>query len=139
MRTETFGGLTCRIVGGTDREGGGNGPVVVLLHGFGAPGDDLLALWRVIQAPAGTRFVFPAAPLELNLGYGPPSMSRAWWLIDMAKLERAITRGEMRDLTRDVPEGLAEARAAVSAMLDDVEKKLGADPARIVLGGFSQG
>ena len=51
MKTISFGGLSCRLVGGADREGGGDGPLVVLLHGFGAPGDDLVQLWRVIDAP----------------------------------------------------------------------------------------
>jgi len=139
MRTEKLGGLTCRIAGGADREGGGDGPVAVLLHGFGASGEDLVGLWRELDVPKGTRFVFPAAPLELDLGYGPPGSSRAWWLIDMERMQRAIMRGEMRDLTAEVPDGLPAARDAAIALLDDVEEKLGADPARLVLGGFSQG
>src|SRR5690606_2105799 len=44
MRTEILGGLTACVTGGTDGKGGGDGPVVVLLHGFGAPGTDLVAL-----------------------------------------------------------------------------------------------
>ena len=44
MRIAQFGGLTVRLTGGTDGKGGGNGPIVVLLHGFGAPGDDLVPL-----------------------------------------------------------------------------------------------
>ncbi|MDR4500552.1 MAG: hypothetical protein MRJ96_03745 [Nitrospirales bacterium] len=43
MKERTIAGLQVRIAGGNDREGGGTGPVVVLLHGFGAPGDDLVA------------------------------------------------------------------------------------------------
>ena len=134
-----LGGLACRVVGGSDRQGGGDGPLVVLLHGFGAPGDDLVSLSRVLAAPRGTRFVFPAAPLSIDVGYGAMFDSRAWWMIDMARLERALTTGQARDLTRDVPEGLAPARAKVTALLEDCETKLGADPAKTVLGGFSQG
>ena len=37
MREERFGGITVRLTGGDDREGGGDGPLVVLMHGFGAP------------------------------------------------------------------------------------------------------
>jgi phospholipase/carboxylesterase len=44
MRVDKLGGLTVRLTGGTDGKGGGNGPLVVLLHGFGAPGDDLVPL-----------------------------------------------------------------------------------------------
>lgn len=134
-----LGGLACRVVGGSDRQGGGDGPLVILLHGFGAPGDDLVSLWRVLAAPSGTRFVFPAAPLAIDVGYGAMFDSRAWWMIDMARLERALITGEARDLTRDVPEGLAPARAKLIALLEDCEQKLGADPAKTVLGGFSQG
>ena len=78
-----------RVAGGTNREGGGQGPVVVLLHGFGAPGDDLASLWRVLRAPTGTRFVFPEAPLSLE-AMGMPG-ARAWWMIDMMRLQRMRT------------------------------------------------
>jgi phospholipase/carboxylesterase len=132
MRLDTFGGLRVRIAGGDDREGGGAGPAIVLLHGFGAPGGDLASLWRVIAAPAGTRFVFPEAPLAL------PGMAdaRAWWMLDLARLE-AMAKGETKDLSGEVPDGLAEARDRALAMLDDVDQKL--RPSKVVLGGFSQG
>ena len=44
MLTEMIGPLRAHLTGGSDGNGGGNGPVVVLLHGFGAPGTDLVAL-----------------------------------------------------------------------------------------------
>ncbi len=135
MQRKKFGDLDTVITGGTDRVGGGDGPVVLLLHGFGAPGEDLVSLHRVLRAPAGTRFVFPAAPLSLDLM--PGMESRAWWLIDMLAMQQAMERGEMRDLTGAVPDGLAEARAKVDAMLDDITRAL--TPSWIALGGFSQG
>jgi phospholipase/carboxylesterase len=134
MKRIELGGLSCRLVGGTDREGGGEGALVVLLHGFGAPGDDLVPLWRQLDAAPGTRFLFPEAPMGLPPPYGG---GRAWWLIDIEHIERAMMRGELRDLSRDVPDGLADARANVSAMLHEAEENLA--PSSIVLGGFSQG
>ena len=134
MRLEQLGGLTTRIVGGTDGKGGGKGPVVVLLHGFGAPGDDLVPLWEALAAPTGTRFLFPEAPLSVFGGAG-----RAWWMIDLEKIERDRAAGRRRDLSNETPPGLAEARAKMIACLDDLEKKLSVDPRRLVLGGFSQG
>lgn len=135
MHSTRLGGLDVVITGGSDREGGGEGPCVVLLHGFGAPGDDLVSLSRVIAAPRGTRFVFPAAPLALEMMPGVDS--RAWWMIDMEKMQRAIMRGEQRDLTGEVPEGLAEARREVGAMLDELDATM--KPSSLVIGGFSQG
>ena len=77
MRQEQWAGLEVCITGGLDREGSGDGPLVILLHGFGAPGDDLVALWRYLKVPDDVRFMFTAAPLELDMGLGS---SRAWWM-----------------------------------------------------------
>lgn len=138
MKTVRLGELDARIAGGTDREGGGDGPVIVLLHGFGAPGDDLVPLWRVLDVPKGTRFVFPAAPLELAYAYGMGD-ARAWWMIDMVALDAAVREGRFRDLGKEVPEGLAEARAKVSGLLDAVVAQLSPPSGKVLLGGFSQG
>jgi phospholipase/carboxylesterase len=94
----------------------------------------LAALWRVLRAPEGTRFVFPEAPLALRPGYG---QGRAWWMIDIARMQSALMRGEARNLSDEVPEGLTHARELVIAMLDAVEQELA--PSSLVLGGFSQG
>lgn len=136
MRIETWKGLRVHIAGGSDREGGGDGPAVVLLHGYGAPGDDLAALWRVLRVPRGTRFVFPEAPLTLPQ-YG--SLARAWWHIDIEAIQRAASSGQVRDRSREEPAGLAEAHAAVNELLDHVQERLSVSPQRLVLGGFSQG
>jgi phospholipase/carboxylesterase len=136
MKRLEFGGLDAVVAGGTDREGGGDGPVLVLLHGFGAPGEDLVSLWRVIDAPAGTRFVFPAAPIALG---GPFGDGRAWWHVDVTRFQRAAMTGKIDEMIRETPDGLHEARKMGLAMLDDIEKKLGVTRDKIVLGGFSQG
>src|SRR5579863_6124045 len=101
MKVATLGGLDARITGGDDGNGGGTGPVVVLLHGFGAQGDDLVPLGREMRAPAGTRFVFPAAPIALDGGYRG---GRAWWWIDLEERVRRQVSGEHD--TTEVPEGL---------------------------------
>jgi phospholipase/carboxylesterase len=135
MKLTKLGDLNVRITGGTDREGAGTGPVVVLLHGFGAPGDDLVSLWRTLAAPRGTRFVFPEAPLDL----GPRYMGgRAWWPIDLEGRMRRHAAGEPPDIDQ-VPEGLADSRGKVSTLLAEVERVLTPAPGKVVLGGFSQG
>ncbi len=135
MRVEKFGDLEATLAGGSDGKGGGDGPIVVLLHGFGAPGDDLVPLARAISAPEGTRFVFPRAPLSLPGMFGD---ARAWWMIDLEKLERDLAAGRPRDRSAEEPEGLPEARAAMANFLADVDARLGASMP-MVLGGFSQG
>jgi phospholipase/carboxylesterase len=131
MREVRWGGLDCVVSGGSDGRGGGDGPIVVLLHGFGAPGDDLVPLGRELEVPRAVRFVFPAAPLDLGWG-------RAWWIIDMERIERDIAAGRPRELSEQAPVGLAEARVQLGATLDEMRAQLGTG-APLVLGGFSQG
>ena len=83
MRMHTYGGLDVSIAGGPDREGGGNGPVVILLHWVRRTGDDLVSLWRMLRVPDDVRFVFPVAPLKLDDGLPD---GRAWWMLDMDRI-----------------------------------------------------
>ncbi len=136
MREEQVGGLRTRITGGVDGKGGGRGPLVLLLHGFGAPGDDLVQLAEVLNVPVGTRLVFPEGPLSLMFG---PADARAWWLIDMARMAADQAAGRVRDLSNEIPKGLAPAREIMLAFLKEVEQTFGADPRKTILGGFSQG
>ncbi|MEO8900814.1 MAG: hypothetical protein ABI488_04140 [Polyangiaceae bacterium] len=133
MKELTLGTLRARLCGGTDREGGGTGPVVVLLHGYGAPGTDLVPLWRELPVPHAVRFVFPEAPLELDFG------GRAWWPIDMAAAQDRFNESTAERLTAEVPPGVEEAREAVLGLLAALEREHGAAPEQTVIGGFSQG
>ena len=135
MRMHTYGGLDVHIAGGPDREGGGNGPMVILLHGFGAPGDDLVSLWRMLRVPEDVRFVFPVAPLRMDEGLPD---GRAWWMLDLDLIARQAAEGRGRDIDA-VPDGLTAARERVLAMLDDLDRYEGLSRNRVFLGGFSQG
>ena len=136
MRCETWAGLEVRITGGPDREGGGTGPVVILMHGFGAPGDDLAELWRMLNVPEHTRFVFPAAPLTLNLGFGE---SRAWWMLDMERLTQQRAQGNWSELIREIPVGLNTAREQVLRLLHEVENQMNVSPPQIIIGRVFSG
>ena len=141
LRRETIGGLTCRII---SRLSEGTLPklVVVLCHGFGAPGHDLVPiadeLFDLCPALADSvEVIFPAAPLSLDqLGM---SGGRAWWHIDMNELIGAIEHGNLRIFRVRRPEGIDAARDLLLGMLDEVRQKTGLASSRFVLGGFSQG
>lgn len=136
MRELTLGGLKVRLVGGSDGHGSGDGPVVMLLHGFGAPGDDLVPLADVIDVPRGTRWLFPEAPLSLNMGFGD---SRAWWIIDFARIQADREAGRIRDLSVEVPQGLALARERFLTFLKELPLQFPINYETTVIGGFSQG
>lgn len=137
MERLSMAGLSVWAAGGDDRKGGGDGPAVVLCHGFGAAGDDLAPLHRVIDVERGTRWFFPEAPLEIDFGGG--ASGRAWWPIDMERLMMMQARGEPRLLAQETPPGLAEARQALERVLAELAATRGVLPSRTVIGGFSQG
>ncbi|MFQ5730979.1 MAG: alpha/beta hydrolase [Planctomycetaceae bacterium] len=141
MQTETLGGLRCHDYHQLP-EGATPELCVVLCHGFGAPGTDLVGLAPEIllrrpQLADTASFYFPEAPLSLE-PMGMPG-GRAWWMLDVAKLNAAITTGEFRDLRNDHPEELPAARAQLTALIDEVRRRTGLPMSRIVMGGFSQG
>ncbi|HQU28356.1 MAG: alpha/beta fold hydrolase [Nitrospira sp.] len=136
MRKEQWADLDICITGGTDALGGGHGPLVVLLHGFGAPGDDLVPLTPYLQTRQDVRFLFPAAPLSLNFGMGD---ARAWWMLDMERLMRARAQGQWEALSLEIPRGLESARTRLADLLQVATHELAVPQNQLVLGGFSQG
>jgi phospholipase/carboxylesterase len=122
-------GLTTHVVGPATAA-----TTAILLHGFGAPGDDLVGL--ADELGGDVRYVFPEAPLELGGMYGD---ARAWWLLDLARLEDDLRSGAARDRRDEIPDGLADARAHVSRLIDQLLARFAIAPDRLVLGGFSQG
>jgi phospholipase/carboxylesterase len=128
-----LGDLSAYLTGGVDGRGGGDGPLFVLMHGFGAAGDDLLPLARFLPSPNGLRWLFPEAPLLLDGGPG-----RAWWMIDQSLFERRM-RGEIVDRSDERPPRLQTARAELEGLLDAAARELAAPRDKQILGGFSQG
>ena len=135
-----LGGLECVVVD-TVPEGGRPDLLVVLCHGYGASGRDLVPmaseLLRMRPSLKGrTRFVFPAAPLTLA---GAFYDARAWWHLDVERLARSHALGEVREVLNEVPEGLPKSRRMLAGMLDELTRLTGVPMSRVVLGGFSQG
>lgn len=127
----TWGGLRVHHVVREEHGPPATDLVVILLHGWGARGDDLVGMARSLSVPSGTRFLVPEAPLDR------PGGGRAWWHLDANRLRNAPPGG--RDLSRDHPEGLEEARAAITAVVADARRIYDVSADRIVIGGFSQG
>lgn len=123
-------GLTTVIYGPDDAAS-----TVVLLHGFGASGDDLVGLVETLEVP-NTRFVFPAAPFKLGRMYGGGC---AWWEIDMERLQEGARKGTVRDFLAEVPEGLEFARDIATKFLAGLQDEYDIPDERLVIGGFSQG
>lgn len=144
MRAELkdLGGLSTRVVDALPEDVQPE-LAVVLCHGFGASGSDLVSLApELMQASeklaGAARFYFPEAPLDLSsMGMWG---SRAWWMIDIMALNQALADNSFRDRTRnDRPEGMLEARAMLLQLVEEVKAETGLPTSRIALGGFSQG
>lgn len=130
-------GLDVIMGGGVDGKGGGTGPMLVLCHGYGASGADLVPLAQEL-GPA-VRFACPAAPGVLDMGLPADRSGRYWWPIDMVELQTAVLLGDWELLMSRQPPGLAESRARLLELLDLLERDHGAQREQLVLGGFSQG
>ncbi|MGE0324683.1 MAG: alpha/beta hydrolase [Polyangiaceae bacterium] len=133
MELTSFGGLGVRLT--ALRPGETPRGLVVLMHGFGASGADLVPLGRQIPTPPGVRYAFPEAPVVID----PLFDARAWWPIDVAELERAMARGQHRDRTQDEPPELAAVSAQLEECLGEMRDELGMQGLPLILGGFSQG
>jgi phospholipase/carboxylesterase len=136
-----FGHLRCRVI---DAIPGDESPrlLVMLNHGFGAPGDDLVDFAPMLmesseQIAEGCRFVFPAAPIDL----GPMGMpgGRAWWPINMARLAEINQTQNFEQLTELEPPGMREAGLLLSSAIQESLADAQLDESRLILGGFSQG
>jgi phospholipase/carboxylesterase len=140
-RKQTVGDLDCIVV---DSMPGLSHPqaLMVLCHGFGAPGTDLVeccrAMWQLQpERLARVRFAFPAGPLSLDESglYD----ARAWWPIDMERLNYLIATGQFRNLRFEKPELLEERRRQMCGLIDQLLSDAELDHRRLMLGGFSQG
>ena len=108
------------------------GPTIVLCHGFGADADDLAPLARAIPGLDGVRWIFPQAPHEFQMGWGT---GRAWFPRDPSGIQAFMSGDDLGRLGDLDPPDLGNAVAGLNELLN----VSGCDPARTVIGGFSQG
>lgn len=112
---------------------GKNKRCVVLLHGFGANFEDLAPLGEILDPEQGFDWYFPNAPLEIPIA--PGYVGRAWFPIDLQRLQLALMQGAKEPLAGEVPSGFS----AATLLLDGMLKELATDYDEIIVGGFSQG
>ncbi len=146
LRTERYGSLDSYVI-----DLGGDTPpsvLVVLCHGYGAPGSDLVGVvgeWMHLLESEASRFRFlcPIAPHSLA-ELGMPD-GRAWWPLNMARMMQAIQARRFDALHDETPPGLDESREALSSLIVAARNELAeqngcsADAIGLALGGFSQG
>ncbi len=137
----TFGSLKCSVIQSDALDEAKSG-LVILNHGFGASGDDLVDVGAMLMGEseiiaAKFRFVFPEAPIDLE-PMGMPG-GRAWWPINMAQLAEINQTQDYSALTRISPPGMPTATSLLAAALQEMRTTYNAVEDTIVLGGFSQG
>lgn len=104
---------------------------VIFLHGYGANMHDLFPLWEMWHAEK-FNWYFPNGVESLPMGYYE---GRAWFSIDMEKLERSIREGTQRDMKGSIPPELDSTLTRLEHLITELSKK----HQTIILGGFSQG
>jgi len=130
MISKQFATLECFIIPSAIENA--STPTVVMLHGYGANAHDLAPLAGILDPERNYRWVFPNAPLLL--GANPYFESRAWFPIDMDRLQNALETGDSRYFSDSLPDDFQTARASVYDMLQAMNLD-----GPLVLGGFSQG
>ena len=136
-----FGSLTCRVVQSANLDTT-QSLLVILNHGFGASGEDLVdfAPWLMDASAAVSdrvRFVFPEAPIDLAPA-GMPG-GRAWWPINMAKLAEMNQTRDFSELTHLDPPGMQQATSLLATAVQEMRQEWQLAESQCVLGGFSQG
>jgi phospholipase/carboxylesterase len=140
--TQRYGDLDCTVLAPAETDAIPRF-CVILCHGFGAPGTDLVPLGPELAAASlnlaeSVLYLFPQAPLDLE-PYGFYG-GRAWWMIDIERFQRAAgNAAEMARLRRSVPAGMPEASRQLFELVMEVQSQTAIPTSPILLGGFSQG
>ena len=123
---ETIANLKTYFVKGDEKA-----PTILLLHGYGATGRDLLSLSSAIKTNQNFNWIFPEGFISIDANiYG-----KAWFSIDWLLLDELLKSGKVKDYTILEPPGLEEAKNKILELL--IKLNLSLD--KVILGGFSQG
>lgn len=108
---------------------------VVVLHGYGASMQDLAPLYEYLDPASKYDWYFLDGNLSIDVGYG--MVGKAWFNIDMYKLQMALATGKFEEVFEyKRPEGIDLAVSNVEKFIRDISTNY---IDGIMLGGFSQG
>ena len=110
-----------------------NADWAIVFHGYGADAFDLFPLRDLLRLSKPINWIFPQGPLEIPIG--PGWTGRAWWNIDIEKIQRDSMAGIDRDLSQEKSEAAILARNKVLSMIESLKVPW----SKIILAGFSQG
>ena len=141
VKRETIEGLSTIVVGPMVESEPAKA-AVVLCHGFGAPGEDLVPCSAELIVRSDGKldnvvFIFPAAPIDMT-EHGIPG-GRAWWPINMAQLMDMVEAQDFSQLAAAIPDELPQESDRIGRLVDHVESEYSLDRSQVLVGGFSQG
>jgi phospholipase/carboxylesterase len=119
-------GLECLTV-----KGEGSETAVIFLHGYGANMHDLFPLWQMWHQEKFDWY-FPNGVQALPMGNYE---GRAWFSIDIEKLEKAMREGTYRDMGSSIPPEFDDTLKQLEFLLTEIARKY----KKVIIGGFSQG
>ena len=129
-----LGPLNCTVIGEGKPQ-----KLLILCHGYGAPGNDLVSIGSALVRRYGlgdsVRIIFPEAPLSLPDSYG----GRCWWQLDAERYAVRAARGDLDGIMDETPDGLSTARRQLKACVEEALHQADLGYAQLHIGGFSQG
>jgi phospholipase/carboxylesterase len=127
FETKNIAGLQTNVI-----QGKPGGRAIIVFHGYGADFNDLMPIADMMNLNDVTWY-FPNGTQQVIVG--PGFTGRAWFPIDMDRIEAAMVQGKHYDLTKHRPSGIDRARDLAMKLYDEVAKS----HREVYLGGFSQG
>lgn len=128
ITNEKIAGIECAIVNPSS-----SGNTMVIFHGYGANYQDLLPISQMFPEFQKTRWIFPNGIDSLSF-HGIP-LGRAWFPIDVERLQRGFHTQNLQEIGEDVSRNLER----IEPTLQEFLTSLAVPVEKIVLGGFSQG
>lgn len=119
-------GIECLTVKGEEAS-----TAVIFLHGYGANMHDLFPLWEMWHQEKFDWY-FPNGVQSLPMGQYE---GRAWFSIDIEKLERALREGTHRDMGKSIPPEFDDTLKQLEFLILEISQKY----KKLIIGGFSQG